>query len=57
MQMAWLGLCGRCLKSAHAEDDDCGVQCAACVRPHNVLLCAHRGTRLQRTTTTKWAAR
>ncbi|KAK6032822.1 hypothetical protein OSTOST_00979 [Ostertagia ostertagi] len=43
MQVARLGLCGRCLKPAHADDDDCGVQCAACGRPHNVLLCANRG--------------
>ncbi|KAK6031955.1 hypothetical protein OSTOST_01876 [Ostertagia ostertagi] len=42
MQVARLGLCGRCLKPAH-DDDDCGVQCAACGRPHNVLLCANRG--------------
>nr|CDJ81478.1 Patched domain containing protein [Haemonchus contortus] len=31
MQVTRLGLCGRCLKPAHAEDDDCGVQYAACV--------------------------
>ncbi|XGW05416.1 hypothetical protein V3C99_016069, partial [Haemonchus contortus] len=42
MQVARLGLCGRCLKPAH-DDEDCGVQCAACGRPHNVLLCANRG--------------
>ncbi|VDO50144.1 unnamed protein product [Haemonchus placei] len=56
MQVAWLGLCGRCRKPAHAEDDDCGVQCAACGRPHSVIMCATRETGLQRTMTTKWAA-
>ncbi|VDO74924.1 unnamed protein product [Haemonchus placei] len=42
MQVARLGLCDRCLKPAH-DGDDCGVQCAACGGPHNVLLCANRG--------------
>ncbi|EYC44581.1 hypothetical protein Y032_0457g1818 [Ancylostoma ceylanicum] len=40
VQATKLGLCERCLKPTHG--DDCGVQCARCGRPHNVLLCAER---------------
>ncbi|KIH50811.1 hypothetical protein ANCDUO_19107 [Ancylostoma duodenale] len=40
VQATKLGLCERCLKPTHEED--CGVQCARCGRPHNVLPCADR---------------
>ena len=41
-QATRLGLCEKCLKPIHTEDGDCGVRCAACGRPHNVLLCSSR---------------
>lgn len=41
VQATRLGLCERCLKPLHG-DEDCGVQCSSCGRPHNVLLCANR---------------
>ncbi|EYC29287.1 hypothetical protein Y032_0006g2887 [Ancylostoma ceylanicum] len=40
-QATRLGLCKKCLKPSHAEQD-CGVRYAPCGRPHSVLLCSNR---------------